>query len=102
MHGELGLELPESSVLGLLDDYPTRSGYVITPVELWGGADPEMKPNPAEVASVHRVAFSELFRPDSPPFVPITESYRPDLQWPIRGELATPPPRAGPQTLRLD
>src|SRR3954452_7637562 len=37
---ELGLDLGESDVLGLLDDYPTRSGYVITPVVLWGGADP--------------------------------------------------------------
>src|SRR5262249_10902746 len=26
---EVGLELPPSSVLGLLDDYPTRSGFVI-------------------------------------------------------------------------
>lgn len=27
---EVGVRLPESSVLGLLDDYPTRSGYLIT------------------------------------------------------------------------
>jgi len=35
---ELGIRLPDSTVLGLLDDYPTRSGYVITPVVIWGGA----------------------------------------------------------------
>ena len=29
--------LTDSAVLGLLDDYPTRSGYVITPVVIWGG-----------------------------------------------------------------
>ena len=29
---ELGLRLDAGTVLGLLDDYPTRSGYVITPV----------------------------------------------------------------------
>src|SRR5580693_10585041 len=29
---ELGLDLGADSVLGLLDDYPTRSGYLITPV----------------------------------------------------------------------
>ncbi len=27
---EVGVNLPDSSVLGLLDDYPTRSGYIIT------------------------------------------------------------------------
>ena len=34
---ELGVRLDTSAVLGMLDDYPTRSGYVITPVVLWGG-----------------------------------------------------------------
>jgi len=34
---EIGIGLPDSAVLGLLDDYPTRSGYVITPVVIWGG-----------------------------------------------------------------
>ena len=29
---ELGLQLGPEAVLGLLDDYPTRSGFVITPV----------------------------------------------------------------------
>src|SRR5271167_2058347 len=34
---EVGIKLAAPAVLGLLDDYPTRSGYVITPVVLWGG-----------------------------------------------------------------
>src|SRR6478752_6867869 len=29
---ELGLRLSADDVLGMLDDYPTRSGYLITPV----------------------------------------------------------------------
>jgi 8-oxo-dGTP pyrophosphatase MutT (NUDIX family) len=29
---EIGLDLAETDVLGLLDDYVTRSGYVMTPV----------------------------------------------------------------------
>src|SRR5262249_20934552 len=37
LHEELGLHLAESEVLGLLDDYPTRSGYLITPVVVWAG-----------------------------------------------------------------
>src|SRR5215211_2007883 len=32
LHEELGPELGEEHVLGVLDDYPTRSGYLITPV----------------------------------------------------------------------
>ena len=32
---ELGVRLEPHSVVGWLDDYATRSGYVITPVVLW-------------------------------------------------------------------
>lgn len=88
---ELDLDLPVSAVLGLLDDYPTRSGYVITPVVLWGGADPAMHPHPDEVASVHRIAFRELCRADSPRFVVIPESERPVVQLPIGGDLIHAP-----------
>jgi 8-oxo-dGTP pyrophosphatase MutT (NUDIX family) len=88
---ELGLALDRSDVLGLLDDYPTRSGYVITPVVLWGGADPDMAPNPDEVLSVHRVSFRELCRPDSPRFVTIAESDRPVVQVAVGGDLIHAP-----------
>jgi 8-oxo-dGTP pyrophosphatase MutT (NUDIX family) len=91
LHEELDLDLPESAVLGVLDDYPTRSGYVITPVVLWGGADPVMHPHPDEVASVHRIAFRELCRSDSPRFVTIPESDRPVVQLPIGGDLVHAP-----------
>ena len=77
---ELGLALPEGQVLGVLDDYVTRSGYCITPVVVWGGESPAMTPNPAEVHSVHHVSFSELQRPDAPTFVTIPESDRPVVQ----------------------
>jgi 8-oxo-dGTP pyrophosphatase MutT (NUDIX family) len=88
---ELDLELSPADVLGLLDDYPTRSGYVITPVVLWGGADPAMRPNPDEVLSVHRVSFRELCRADSPRFVTIAESDRPVVQIPVGGDLIHAP-----------
>lgn len=91
LHEELDLHLPASAVIGVLDDYATRSGYVITPVVLWGGADPDMTPQPDEVASVHRVAFRELCRPDSPRFVTIPESDRPVVQVPIGGDLIHAP-----------
>jgi len=91
LHEELELELPESATLGSLDDYATRSGFVITPFVFWGGADPVLTPDPNEVLSVHRVAFRELCRPDSPRFVSIPESDRPVVQLPIGGDLIHAP-----------
>jgi 8-oxo-dGTP pyrophosphatase MutT (NUDIX family) len=83
LHEELGLELGPETLLGSLDDYATRSGYVITPLVFWAGDEPELRPDPGEVRSVHRVAFTELCRPDSPRFVSIPESDRPVVQIPI-------------------
>src|ERR1700736_1686176 len=60
---ELGLALTPADVLGLLDEYPTRSGYLITPVVVWAGAKAAISPNPAEVASVHRIALDQIERP---------------------------------------
>jgi 8-oxo-dGTP pyrophosphatase MutT (NUDIX family) len=91
LHEELGLRCSEADVLGRLDDYPTRSGYVITPFVVWGGADPDLVPDPGEVASVHRVSLRELLRPDSPRFVRIPESERPVVQIPIGRDLVHAP-----------
>ena len=82
---ELGLELPAASVLGLLDDYPTRSGFVITPVVLWGGAGVQITPDPGEVAAVYRVPLAELDRPGVPHFRRIPESDRPVVSIPLVG-----------------
>lgn len=91
LHEELALQLDETTVIGVLDDYATRSGYVITPFVLWGGRDPSMAPHPAEVRSVHRVSFRELCRPDSPRFVTIPESERPVVQVPVGRDLIHAP-----------
>ena len=71
---EVGLEVTGDDLLGQLDDYPTRSGYVISPFVFWLSDDREPVANPAEAASVHRVSLRELNRPDSPRFVRIPES----------------------------
>ena len=76
LHEELGVGLGEGDVLGLLDDYPTRSGYLITPVVVWVGASAEISPNPSEVASVHRVALADIEREDAFSFTKIPESTR--------------------------
>ena len=88
---ELALDLADDAVLGVLDDYATRSGYVITPVVLWGGDDVELHPQPGEVLSAHRISFRELCRPDSPRFVTIPESDRPVVQVPVGGDLIHAP-----------
>jgi 8-oxo-dGTP pyrophosphatase MutT (NUDIX family) len=76
LHEELGLELGADDVLGLLDDYPTRSGYLITPVVVWAGAGAVMSPNPTEVASVHRIALDDIEAPAAFDFIAIPESTR--------------------------
>ena len=91
LHEELGLELGAESVLGLLDDYPTRSGYVITPVVLWGGANPALIPSPDEVRAVYRIGLHALCRDDSPRYVDIPESDRPVVQVPLGGDLIHAP-----------
>src|SRR6202795_3732389 len=60
LHEELGLEPGPDDVLGLLDDYPTRSGYLITPVVVWAATSASISPNPAEVASVHRIGLDDI------------------------------------------
>lgn len=66
---EINLTLQPESVVGTLDDYITRSGYRITPVILWAGANTStLEPNPDEVASIHRISFTELARADAPQF----------------------------------
>lgn len=77
LHEEVNLELISTSVLGLLDDYTTRSGFVITPVVVWSDVNiKNLNPNPDEVASIHAFTFSELIRKDSPNLETIPESDR--------------------------
>lgn len=76
MHEEVGLHLGADAVLGLLDDYPTRSGYLITPVVVWAGQGAQLSPNAAEVASVHRIPLADVVKADAFDFVTIPESDR--------------------------
>jgi 8-oxo-dGTP pyrophosphatase MutT (NUDIX family) len=73
---ELALRLEMDAVLGTLDDYPTRSGYLITPIVAWSGSDPFIRLNPSEVASLHHIALGDVMRPDAVDFISIPESQR--------------------------
>jgi 8-oxo-dGTP pyrophosphatase MutT (NUDIX family) len=75
---EVGLALPAESVLGCLDDYPTRSGFVITPVVVWGTADP-LRPDPSEVARIDLVRLETLLDPGAVVLQTIPQSDRPVL-----------------------
>ena len=90
---EVGLDVAPSHVLGRLDDYPTRSGFVITPVVVWGAAG-LLEPNPQEVAAVYRVPLAELDRPDVPRLRAIPESDRPVISIPLLGTFIHAPTAA--------
>ena len=63
LHEELGLEVDEDGVLGLLDDFDTRSGFTITPVVMWSGADAAgLHPSREEVAHLFVVPLRDLRR----------------------------------------
>jgi 8-oxo-dGTP pyrophosphatase MutT (NUDIX family) len=76
LHEELGLALGPDAVLGLLDDYPTRSGYLITPVIVWVQDEGAIVPNPQEVASVHRISLGSIEHEEAFDFIAIPESTR--------------------------
>ena len=51
---EVGVDLDDRAVIGRLDDYRTRSGYVMTPVVMWAD-DVDLVPDPAEVSNAYRI-----------------------------------------------
>jgi 8-oxo-dGTP pyrophosphatase MutT (NUDIX family) len=94
MSEEIGLNLPPEAVLGQLDDYPTRSGYLITPLVVWADSDASMLANPDEVAAIFRIPLQDLGKPGSPEFVTIPESDRPVIRYPLMGKLIHAPTAA--------
>jgi 8-oxo-dGTP pyrophosphatase MutT (NUDIX family) len=91
---ELGLALEVRDVLGLLDDYPTRSGYLITPVVVWAASQMAISANPTEVASVHRIALEHIERKDAFDFVTIPESTRRVIRFRHAGQFIHAPTAA--------
>lgn len=90
---EVAVHLPADAVLGRLDDYITRSGFVITPIVVWGG-EVEPVPNPSEVAEIYRIPLAELDRDDAPRLLTIPESDRPVIQMPLLGNFIHAPTAA--------
>jgi mutator protein MutT len=80
---EVGVVLGETAVVGRLDDYATRSGYVITPVVVWAGSAREALPQESEVASIHRIPLTEFLRADAPLLNQVRGAAHPVLRMPV-------------------
>jgi mutator protein MutT len=83
LHEEVGLEVGADAVIGCLDDYATRSGYVITPVLVWAPEARTLQANADEVASMHRLPLAELLRDDAPLLNQVKGAEHPVLRMPI-------------------
>ena len=94
MREEIGLDLGPSAIIGRLDDFATRSGYVITPVVIWAGAQTTFTPNVHEVESIHRIPVAELLREDAPLLDPGPDAGRPVLRMPIGDDWIAAPTAA--------
>lgn len=88
---EVGLELGHEHILGRLDDFTTRSGFVMSPVVVWGGCHQELQPDPREVASIHRIPIDELMRTDAPSPRRFNDMPDPILVMPIGQRYIAPP-----------
>ena len=63
---ELGVTLPRDAALGLLDDFQTLGGHVVTPVVLWSDAPITLDPDPVEVGRAWLEPLASLDHPDAP------------------------------------
>jgi len=88
---EVGICVGSDAILGYLDDYVTRSGFIITPIILWVPDLSDLTPEPGEVDEIFIIGLNELFRPDSPRWIKIPESDKLVLQLPLRNRLIHAP-----------
>lgn len=91
---EVDLHLAPEAVIGRLDDFVTRSGFVITPVVVWAGSAPHLRPHPAEVASIHRIPVEEFMRTDAPLLEAGAPGTHPVLRMPVADDWIAAPTAA--------
>jgi 8-oxo-dGTP pyrophosphatase MutT (NUDIX family) len=94
MHEEVNVLIEPDQVLGRLDDFVTRSGFVMSPIVVWGGTRLETEPNPEEVASVHRIPLTEFLRDDAPMLSSMAGSEHPVLRMPVGSDHIAAPTAA--------
>jgi 8-oxo-dGTP pyrophosphatase MutT (NUDIX family) len=91
---ELGVLLPREAALGLLDDFVTLSGFVVTPVVLWSSEPLTLRPDPAEVDEAWLIPLEELDHPESPLSIAHPDGGEPILRMFARGGWINPPTAA--------
>ena len=94
MREEIALDIAGDCVLGRLDDFVTRSGFVMTPIVIWAGQGAQTTPNPGEVESVHRIPVSEFLREDAPLLDSMEGSEHPVLRMPVGDDYIAAPTAA--------
>lgn len=62
---EVGIHLDGNAVCGCLDDFHSRSGFLITPVVMWSDRGQEMVLEPQEVSAAHLLPLAEAARPEA-------------------------------------
>jgi 8-oxo-dGTP pyrophosphatase MutT (NUDIX family) len=80
---ETGAVVSPHEVLGVLDDFATRSGFLITPVAVWGGPVGTLTKQAAEVARIHVIPLADFDHP--PELLRIPESPAPVLRLALLG-----------------
>lgn len=80
---ETGVAAGAGDVLGTLDDYATRSGFLITPVVVWGGPVGTLVRQSSEVARIHVIPLADFDQ--SPQLLRIPESPAPVLRLALLG-----------------
>jgi 8-oxo-dGTP pyrophosphatase MutT (NUDIX family) len=82
LHEETGHKAQAGDVIGVLDDYVTRSGYVITPVVIAGDtAAGELSGPAGEVTRVFQIPLADL--DVEPEFLQIPETDAPVIRLPL-------------------
>ena len=79
LYEEVGIIAPPNQIIGQLDDFPTRSGFCVSPVVVWLDDDPKITLDPTEVNAIFAIPLKELHHPDVPRLEAIPESNQPVL-----------------------
>lgn len=91
LHEETGVGAGSDDILGVLDDYRTLRGIVISPV-VAAVADPVvLRRNPTEVASIHPIPLARLSEPGVPRWR-LDADGKPLIQMPLRHDMVVHAP----------
>ena len=91
---ELGVTLGPDASLGLLDDFITLGGHVVTPVALWSDEPLTLAPDPTEVHAAWLIPMAHLDHPDSPRAEAHPDGGEPILRMFVNDQWINPPTAA--------